>query len=78
MCSKSSFQFFPNKATLHGNGFQALEWNDVMTPYYDIQFCVQKRSLFHQEDQLISWIFYSRAKKRPQKTPPEIVNEPEG
>ena len=56
-----------NKATLHDNSFHALEWNDVMTPYYDKHYrrwiCLQKRSLFHQKDQLISQIVYSVANK---------------
>ena len=50
-----------NKVTLHGNGFQALEWNDVIMLDYDVTLCVQKIALFHQEDHLISRIFHSRA-----------------
>ena len=55
-----------NKATLHSNSSQTLQWNHVTTSYYDVRLwrcvCVQKRSLFHQGNHLISRIFYSRAK----------------
>ena len=43
--------------------------NDLTTPNYDVTLwrwiCVQKRSLFHQEDHLISRIFHSEVKYWP-------------
>ena len=51
------------KVTLHGNGFQALEWRhyarlqrDIMT----LNLCTEI-ARFHQEDHLISRIFHSKA-----------------
>ena len=47
------------KQTLHGNGFQALEWNDVMTPGHDADH--DQEDHHDQKHQLISQIFHSRA-----------------
>ena len=64
LCSDYSIPIthFKNNVTLHGNGSQALEWRHDARLWHDIKTLnLCERSLFHQEDHLISGIFHSRA-----------------
>ena len=48
------------------------QWRRIRTWHYGVVFVQQKRSLFYQEDQLISRISYSKDKKPQQKQ--ETIN----